>query len=115
MRWSHYRQTIQKKSGGAAYDDLETPPLKQNQLLIADHVSVENETTAYTSLRIGIKDGNTFTPFEEETAPAAAEVYWTDSDIRIYEHERVCSRLTGCTNGDIIKATVQGRLYQLPE
>jgi hypothetical protein len=115
MRWSHYRETIQKKSGGASYDDLETPPLKSNQYLITDHVSVENETTAYTNLRVGIKAGATFTPLEEEKTPVAAEVYWTKSDLKFVEHERVCCRLTGCTSGDVLKATIQGKLYQLPE
>jgi hypothetical protein len=113
MKWAHYREFFQKKSGGAAYDDLETPPLKENQFLIVDHVSVEDETTAYTNLRVGIKAGATFTPLEEEKSPAAAEVYWTQSELKITEHERLCCRLTGCTSGDVLKVTVQGKLYQL--
>ena len=115
MRWSHYRQSIEAKSAAATYDDLETAPLKENTLLIVDHVSVENETTAYTNLRIGIKQGSTFTPLEEEKSPAAAEVYWSKSELKFKEHERVCCRLTGCTSGDVLKATIQGRLYQLLE
>jgi hypothetical protein len=115
MRWSHYREFIEKKSGGATYDELETPPLKSNQFLIADHVSVENETTAYTNLRIGIKSGSIFTPLEEEKSPSSGEVYWTRSELRITEHERLCCRLTGCTNGDVLKATIQGKLYLLPD
>lgn len=115
MRWSHYRKEILKKSGGASYDDLETPPLKSNQILIVDHLSVENETTAYTSLRVGIKTGPTFTPLEEEMAPAAAEIFWTRSELKIIEHERICCRLTGCTSGDVLRATIQGKLYELKE
>jgi hypothetical protein len=115
MRWSHYREFFQKKSGGASYDDLETPPLKANQFLIVDHVSVEDETTAYTNLRIGIKAGSVFTPLEEEKSPAPGEVYWSKSELKITEHERFCCRLTGCTSGDVLKATIQGKLYQLPE
>ncbi len=115
MRWSHYREFIEKKSGGATYDDLETPPLKAQQFLIVDHISAENETTAYTNLRVGIKAGATFTPLLEEKSPAADEVVWTDEELKITEHERVCCRLTGCTSGDIIKATIQGKLYQLTE
>ena len=115
MRWSHYRQLIQKKSGGATYDDLETAPLKSNQFLIADHVSVENKTTAYTNLRIGIKNGSEFTALEEEKTPVAAEVYWSKSELKFSEHERVCCRLTGCTSGDVLQVTIQGKLYELPE
>lgn len=115
MRWSHYRESILKKSGGATYDELETPPLKSNQLLIADHISVEDETTAYTNLRIGIKAGAVFTPLEEEKSPAAAEVYWSKSELKFVEHERVCCRLTGCTSGDVLRATIQGKLYELEE
>ena len=115
MRWSHYRQDIQKKSGGATYDDLETPPLKANQFLIADHVSVENKTTAYTNLRLGIKSAQTFTPVEEEKTPVAGEIYWSKSEIKITEHERFCCRLTGCTSGDVLEVTIQGKLYELPE
>jgi len=115
MRWSHYREIIQKNSGGATFDDLETPPLKENHYLIVDHVSVENETTSYTNLRIGIKSCGTFIPLEEEKAPAAGEVYWTESELKFTEQERVCCRLTGCTSGDVLKATIQGKLYLLLE
>ena len=115
MRWSHYREYLEKKSAGAAYDDLEPPPLKAQQFLIVDHVSVQDETTAYTNLRLGIKAATTFTPLLEEKTPAAGEVVWTDEELKITEHERLCCRLTGCTSGDILKATIQGKLYHLPE
>jgi hypothetical protein len=114
MRWSHYRIDLQKKSGGSTYDDLETPPLKENQFLIADLISAENETTAFTNLRIGIKSLDQFTPLEEEESPAAATRYWTPDEIHAREDERICCRFTGCTSGDILKATIQGKLYQLP-
>ena len=113
MEWIHYRETLNKQSAAAAYDDLETPPLKVNTFLITDHISVENKNTTYTNLRIGIKSGTTFTPLEEEKVPDAGEVYWTRNELQFKEHERVCCRLTGCTNNDLLEVTIQGRLYLL--
>jgi hypothetical protein len=97
----------------AAYVDLETKPLRTNTLLITDHISVEDKTTTYTNLRVGIKEGSVFLPLEEQKNPAAAEVFWTKSNLQFVEHERVCCRLTGCTSADVIEVTIQGRLYYL--
>lgn len=113
MRWEHYRETITRTAPSDAYVDLETKPLRANTLLVVDHVSVENKTTAYTNLRVGVKSTETFIPLEEEKDPALGEIYWTKSPLQFREHERVCCRLTGCTSGDVLEVTIQGRLYYL--
>jgi len=113
MKWNHYRETITRTAPSDAYVDLESKPLRTNTLLITDHISVEDKTTAYTNLKIGIKSTETFIPLEEEKSPRIAEVYWTKSELQFREHERVCVRMTGCTSGDVLEVTIQGRLYYL--
>jgi len=111
MEWQFYREILRRVSGSAAYIDLETPPLKAGEYLEVSHISVEDQTTAYTNLRIGIKSVGEFIPVEEEKVPAAGEVYWSKNPMVFYEHERVCCRLTGCTSGDVLQAVIMGKLY----
>ncbi len=105
-----YRQTMLTKSAGAAYDDIETLPILGECYLEVDHIAVENKTTAYTSLRIGAKKGSDFVGMEQEDSPAAATIYHSKNVLRFFSNERVCCRMTGCTSGDIIEVTVQGRV-----
>ena len=76
--------------------------------LEVSHVSVENRTTAYTRLVIGIRRGPDFFEREEEDAPAANDIYWTRSVFIVPEGFNLRLKLTGCTSGDEVHAFIQG-------
>ena len=104
---------VVKTSSGATYDDLESSPVNQGMILEINHVALENRTTAYTRLVIGVADGLSFYEKEEEDSPAAANTYWTKSKFLIPAGKKLRARLTGCTSGDDLHMTYEGFLWEV--
>ncbi len=102
-----------KGSAGGAYDDLESPQVHQGFILEVRHVAVENRTTAYTRLVIGVADGLSFFQKEEEDSPVANNIYWTSSYFLIPAGKKLRARLTGCTSGDDLHMSYEGFLYEV--
>ena len=65
---------VAKKAVGTS-DDLESRLVEPGTILEVRHVAVENRTTAYTRLVIGVADGLSFFQKEEEDSPAANNIY----------------------------------------
>jgi len=107
-------EEVSKKSAGGTYDDLESPLVEPGTLLDLKHVSVENRTTAFTRLIIGVADGTNFSYKEDQEDPQPNTLYWTSSRIQIPEGKKLRARLTGCTNGDNLHLTYEGHLLELP-
>lgn len=110
-----YTHSVGKLSAGGTYDDLDGERVETGKLLVVTHISVENKTTVYTNLRIGIERTGVFAPHEEEKSPVAAEVYWTRSQILVPAGSKLRARLTGCTASDVLEMHVQGLIYQVEE
>lgn len=100
-------------SGGGTYDDVNDDRIRPGWLLEVSHISVENQTTAFTNIRIGVDHGGVFFIHEEEKNPVADEVYWTKSHFYVSENERVKVRCTGCTSGDFIQVFIEGLLRKI--
>lgn len=82
--------------------------VKPADILVIDRVSVENETTAFTKLRVGVYSVGVFYPLEEQTSPAADTLYWTADEITICEGENLRVELTGCILGDVVSVWISG-------
>ncbi len=102
-----------KGSAGGTYDDLESPQVEPGTILEVRHVAVENRTTAYTRLVIGVADGLSFFQKEEEDSPAANNIYWTSSYFLVPAGKKLRARLTGCTSGDALHMSYEGFLYEV--
>jgi hypothetical protein len=94
-------------------DDLESPQVEQGFLLEVRHVAVENLTTGYTRLVIGVADGMSFYQKEEEDSPAANNIYWTRSYFLVPAGKKLRTRLTGCTAGDVLRMAYEGYLWEV--
>jgi hypothetical protein len=92
-------------------DDLESPLVEPGTVLEVRHVAVENRTTGYTRLVIGVADGLSFFEKEEQDSPAADNIYWTRSKFLIPAGKKLRARLTGCHSGDDLHMTYEGFLY----
>jgi len=103
---------IAKISSADAYDDLESKQVQPGMILEVRHVSVENRTTAYTRLVIGVADALSFFQKEEEDSPAADNLYWTRSPFLIPAGKKLRARLTGCTDGDDLHMCYEGFLWE---
>ena len=103
---------VAKKAVGTS-DDLESRQVEPGTILEVRHVAVENRTTAYTRLVIGVADGLSFYQKEEEDSPAANNIYWTKSKFLIPAGKKLRARLTGCTAADKIFMTYEGYLWEV--
>jgi hypothetical protein len=103
---------VSKGSAVGTSDDLESPRVEPGTLLEVRHVSVENRTTAYTRLVIGVADGLSFFQKEEQDSPAANNLYWTPNKFLIPAGKKLRARLAGCTAGDKIYMTYEGFLWE---
>lgn len=101
------------KAAAGTTDDLESPQVRPRFFLEITHVAIENRTTAYTRLVIGVADGLSFSQKEEEDSPAANNIYWTKSKFLIPAGKKLRARLTGCTSGDILNMTYEGYLWKV--
>lgn len=89
-------------------NDLQTDRVPSGFLSCIQHVAVENETTAYTDLRVmKARPGREFL-LEEEDLPQAATLYWMADDFYLTEGQYVLVRLTGCTAGDKLRVYITG-------
>jgi len=101
------------KTSSDTTNDLESPTVDPGKILEIRHVAVENRTTAYTRLVIGVADGISFFQKEEEDSPAANNIYWTRSKFLIPAGKKLRARLTGCTSGDDLHMSYEGYLWEV--
>lgn len=100
-----------KGSATSGTNDLESRLVEPGTILEVSHVAVENRTTLYTRLVIGVADGLSFFQKEEEDSPAANNIYWTKSKFLIPAGKKLRARLTGCSSGDDLHMTYEGFLW----
>lgn len=92
----------------AGTNTLEMDPVRPGRVFCIQRAAVENETTAYTALRI-LKGGRgTEMLVSEQMAPQAARLYWEDDDIYLTEGMYLVCRLTGCQANDVLRAYLMG-------
>jgi hypothetical protein len=108
-----FTEEVRKISSAGTYDELESPLVDPGTVLEIRHVAVENRTTAYTRLVIGVADGLSFMQKEEEDSPAANNIYWTKSKFLVPAGKKLRARLTGCTSADVLVMTYEGFLWEV--
>lgn len=95
-------------SASAGSNDLRTEQVEPGWLWCVQHVGVENETTAYTDLRL-LKAGRAAELLlAEEDNPEAATLYWIDTPVYLMEGQYLVARFTGCTVDDVCKLHITG-------
>ena len=87
---------------------LRLKPIRAKKLRVLSHVTVENQTSAYTKCRLGINSGSRDHYLDELTVISADELIVSRSDILLGEGDYFFSELTGTTTGDILIMTVVG-------
>ena len=103
-----WREETRKTSGGAALEILETDPVDPGWMHVAERIVVEDETSAYTLLRIGIWAFGRFWPLEEQDSPAAGRIYWLEDAVKIFDGEQIRAQLSGTTSADKLVMRIIG-------
>lgn len=94
---------ILSRQAAAGSNDVQSDPVPAGQLWCFQHVTVENETSAGTDIRIMKAGRGGEFPLEEQDSPQAATLYWMTDDIYLTEGRRLLVRFTGCTLGDRLR------------
>ena len=102
------KDIITKTSDAATNVDLKTKPVDRGETWCIQKVACEDETNAYTSLRILVGGHGWEHLLAEEKTPSAGTLYWTDEPFFLYPGEFLVARFTGTTNGDKLKVYYTG-------
>ena len=113
MKLRNILTDVVAKNAVGTSDDLESRQVEPGTILEVRHVAVENRTTAYTRLVIGVADGISFFGKEEQDSPAANNIYWTRSKFLVPAGKKLRARFTGCTPGDKIYMTYEGFFWEV--
>lgn len=102
------------KTASTGSNDVATERVDPGWLWCVQHTTVENETTAYTSLRLLIAGQGEDVQLVEELGPQADTLYWHDDPIYLGERQQLIARCAGCTSGDVLKLHVTGWKARTP-
>lgn len=90
-------------SDGTTALDIESKVVQIGWKRTIQRVAVEDETTAYTDVRIGYIDrGDRIGWYCEQDSPQAAVLYWMKDPVVLQEGDRLLVRLTGTTDEDVL-------------
>ncbi len=103
-----YRRTVKGIGATGEVVRLELDRIKPRSLRVLSHVTVENETSAYTKCRLGIDAGGRNHYLDELTDVVADELAVSRSDILLGEGDVFFAECTGTTTDDIITMTCVG-------
>lgn len=103
-----YKEEIPEVSDGSTNIDIVSERVERGERIVIQRLSCENETTAFTSLRLGIGGHGNPMWYIEHKSPAAATLYWDDEPIHLVAGEFLIARFTGTTNGDQLRLVLIG-------
>lgn len=99
---------VKNLSADTGTNNLRRAKVKPGRVERIRIVAVENKTTAYTKVRVGIWDGAIFHNYFEEVSPTAANLYFTVDEMILREGMQLQAELQGCTSGDDIEMFIYG-------
>lgn len=102
-------------SGGATNEEITIGPVPPGRLWVITNLSLEDETTAYTSARMIMTGLGEEHMLIEGVTLSAAVLYWADTSLYIPEGRSLMFRFVGTTSADILKAYVTGFEVRQPE
>ena len=103
-----YRRTIKEKAGATSPHRIKLDRVDAQTLRVLTHVTVENQTLAYTKCRLGINNSGNDHYLDELTDPAAAELAVSRSDILLGEGDVFFAELTDTVEDQILVMTCIG-------
>jgi len=103
---------LSKDSDGSANVDLVSPKVHQGLRWRVELVSAEDESSAFTYLRVGVRRGGFVNWLEEDKDPRAGTLYWMPDPFWLDEGYEVIIRFNGTTSGDDLKATIVGSIAE---
>ena len=95
-----YRSRILSVGNSDALVRISLPVVKPKHIRVLTHVTVENITSAYSKLRLGIRNTGIIYYLNEQKPVLAAELISAPHDYILGEGDSFFSELTGTTTSD---------------
>lgn len=95
-------------SASAGVNFLRSKRVTPGRLFKSKIISIENKTSAYTVLRVGVYNRGLFYNYFEEMAPSAGQIYWSVDEMIVAEGQQVQAELQGCSTGDSLEMFLHG-------
>lgn len=102
------RERVPVTSDGSTDVDVRTDPVEAGWHWLVTHYAVEDETTAFTSVRAFVESGAYPYLLEEELVPPAAVLFHGAARQLLGEGDRFGARFNGTTNNDLLRLYVHG-------
>lgn len=103
-----YSKKLQAACDDATTDYLEGEEVKPGLVLYITTGSVEDETTAPTTISFGNLKDSEFTPLEEDPAPIVGIRYHLDKTHHFTSGQKPAFRFEGATLADKLRAYLEG-------
>ncbi|KKM82644.1 hypothetical protein LCGC14_1317560 [marine sediment metagenome] len=105
-----FREKVVILSADAGTNYLDHVQIRQRRIFHYDHITVENETSDYTKLLLGVLSEDEMHKYEEQHSPRKGILYpWHPrKDVTVLENETLRAELQGCTSGDTLVMYVAG-------
>jgi len=108
MEYEPIEITLTKKSDGSTNVDLTTTPVRPDLIERYDSIVVEDETSAFTYVRVGKYAAGRYWWFREQKNPLAGTLYWSRDPLYLLPGQYLVIRFNGTTTGDILTAYCYG-------
>jgi len=105
---SIYRRTKRAAGETGALVRISFKPVSAKMLRVLTHVAVENQTTAFTKLRLGISNRGVDYFLDEIQNLLADELAICRSDVLLGDGDRFFAELTGTTTDDVVIVNLSG-------
>ncbi len=109
-----YRQTLHMIKVGAGVEYIMDDQIQPGWTVVLTHIAFIDETSDLTQVLIGCRRRSLDHWWEEEVAPQAGQLYWTDEEYYLTEGERLTVLFDGGGAGDQLWVYVDGKLYENP-
>lgn len=108
-----YSERLYKKVVDTTAEYAEGEEVRQDHVFYCAHASLEDQTTAPTTIAFGKRVGNEFRVFEEEPSPSLGITYHTEKTHHFLPGERPAFRVEGATANDILEGVLEGYLEEM--
>ena len=109
--WKPLDDSVLRASGGLTTEVVEIGPVPEGLTWELLHAAVEDQTTGFTSVRIGTARANSFNPLEEQLIGVAGELYNNNEPIIVPEGYFLRAQFIGTTSGDKLALYANGRQH----
>jgi len=104
-----YKREVHEVSDATTPWDIELKPVREDYKLTVQHISVEDEDTDFTEIKIGYKtERGVYHWWVEEYSPKAGRLYWMHETQVLTEGMILVVRFVGTSDGDDLYVYVDG-------